>query len=233
MIEIRQLQHRVGDRVILRGIDLTTAHGETVGLIGPNGAGKSTLVKILALLVKPTDGLFKLDGIDIRKGTMELKKKIGYLPHSTLLYDEFSPLENLLFYSTLYGVKDAKKKAMEWIDEMGLSFYLHDPVKHFSRGMQQRVAIARALIHSPSLLLLDEPHTGLDQQSIALLNETLLKKKKQGVTTVLVSHDFHQAANICDRIILLKNGTIVDHFAMEGHDPQTIKEKYFQQAERA
>jgi heme exporter protein A len=231
MIEIRKLTKQADNKLILRGIDLSIKQGETVAILGPNGAGKSTLLKVLATLIKPTSGMVKINGLDLKKNQIDIKKLFGYLPHSSLLYDQYSPYENLIFFGKLYGVKNVEKRAIELVQEVGLSFFLNDPVKNFSRGMIQRIAIARAIVHDPQILFLDEPHTGLDQGAIGILNNVILSMKKKGTTTLMVTHDFKQAAEICDRIIIVKNGKIVDDFKLGERNLDFVMEKYQLQVE--
>jgi heme exporter protein A len=231
MIEIKKLTKQADNKLILRGIDLSIEKGETVAILGPNGAGKSTLLKVLATLIKPSSGLVKINGLDLKKNHLEIKKLFGYLPHSSLLYDHYSPLENLVFFGKLYGVTNAEDRAIELVKEVGLSFFLNEPVKNFSRGMIQRIAIARSIVHEPELLLLDEPHTGLDQGAISILNNVILSMKAKGTTTLMVTHDFKQAAEICDRIIIIKNGKLVDDFKIEDRALNLVSEKYQLQVE--
>ncbi|MHC0035962.1 heme ABC exporter ATP-binding protein CcmA [Pseudoneobacillus sp. C159] len=231
MIQTNQLIKRVGDKVILRGVNLSIEQGQTVGILGPNGAGKSTILKVLATLIKPTSGEVIINNKDLRKNLLETRFLIGYLPHASLLYDHLTPLENLVFFGKLYDVKNVEQRAKDLIEKVGLSFFIHEPVKSFSRGMIQRIAIARSIIHQPQILLLDEPHTGLDQQAIAILNKVILEMKGQGTTTVMVTHDFKQAAEICDRIIIVKNGKIVDDFIIEENNIDFVFEQYARQTE--
>lgn len=226
MIEIKKLTKQADNKLILRGIDLSITQGETVAILGPNGAGKSTLLKVLATLIKPTSGLVKINGLDLNKDHIEVKKMFGYLPHSSLLYDHYTPLENLMFFGNLYGVKDVENRARQLVNEVGLSFFINEPVKNFSRGMIQRIAIARAIIHEPKIMLLDEPHTGLDQGAITILNDVVLSMKEKGCTTLMVTHDFKQAAAICDRIIIVKNGKIADDFKINNKSLSLVSEKY-------
>ncbi|MEH6906581.1 MULTISPECIES: ABC transporter ATP-binding protein [Neobacillus] len=231
MIEIKKLTKQADNKLILRGVDLSIKKGETVAILGPNGAGKSTLLKVLATLIKPTSGVIKINGMDLKKNHIEIKKIMGYLPHSSLLYDHYTPLENLIFFGNIYGVKNVEQRAIALVKEVGLSFFLNEPVKNFSRGMIQRIAIARAIVHEPEILLLDEPHTGLDQGAIVILNNVILSMKAKGTTTLMVTHDFKQAAEICDRIIIVKNGKIVDDFRIENHNLGFVSEKYEQLVE--
>ncbi|MDM5331071.1 ABC transporter ATP-binding protein [Neobacillus sp. CF12] len=226
MIEIKKLTKQADNKLILRGVDLSISKGETVAILGPNGAGKSTLLKVLATLIKPTSGLVKINGLDLKMDHIKVKKLFGYLPHSSLLYDHYTPLENLLFFGELYGVKDVENRARQLVNEVGLSFFINEPVKNFSRGMIQRIAIARAIIHEPKIMLLDEPHTGLDQGAITILNNVVLSMKEKGCTTLIVTHDFKQAAEICDRIIIVKNGKIADDFRINNKSLSLVSEKY-------
>jgi heme exporter protein A len=231
MIEIKKLTKQADNKRILSGVDLSIKKGETVAILGPNGAGKSTLLKVLATLIKPTSGLIKINGMDLKKNHIKIKKIMGYLPHSSLLYDHYSPLENLVFFGNIYGVNNVEQRAIELVNAVGLSFFLNEPVKNFSRGMIQRIAIARAIVHEPEILLLDEPHTGLDQGAISILNNVILSMKHKGTTTLMVTHDFKQAAEICDRIIIVKNGKIVDDFRIEDQNLNFVSEKYEQLVE--
>lgn len=229
MIETRGLVKTIGDKMILRGLNLTINRGETVAILGPNGAGKSTVLKILGGLIKASSGEVKIDGLDLKKDSYEIKRKIGFLAHNSFLYDHLTPLENLKFFAKLYGVDNVEDRAKELINDVGLSFFMHDPVRSFSRGMIQRIAIARAIIHKPEILLFDEPHTGLDQQAIKLLNDVILKMKAEGSTILMVTHDFQQAIETCDRFIIIKNGKIVDDLKNIEKNVVVITEKYMEQ----
>jgi heme exporter protein A len=229
MIETKGLVKTIGDKMILRGINLSIKKGETVAILGPNGAGKSTVLKILGGLIKATSGEVKINGLDLKKDSYDVKRKIGFLAHNSFLYDHLTPLENLKFFGKLYGVENVEERAKQLIDEVGLSFFTHDPVRSFSRGMMQRIAIARAIIHDPEILLFDEPHTGLDQQAIQLLNNVILRMRQEGSTILMVTHDFQQAIETCDRFIIIKNGKVVDDLQNVERNLATITEKYMEQ----
>ncbi|MEH7376359.1 ABC transporter ATP-binding protein [Neobacillus drentensis] len=231
MIEIKSLTKQADNKRILSDVDLSIKKGETVAILGPNGAGKSTLLKVLATLIKPTSGSILVKNMDLKKNHIEIKKIMGYLPHSSLLYDHYTPLENIVFFGNIYDVKNVEQRAIALVKEVGLSFFLNEPVKNFSRGMIQRIAIARAIVHEPEILLLDEPHTGLDQGAITILNNVILSMKAKGTTTLMVTHDFKQAAEICDRIIIVKNGKIVDDFRIENQNLGFVSKKYEQLVE--
>lgn len=226
MIEVNGLVKRIGDKTILRGIQLHVKKGQTVGILGSNGAGKSTLLKVLATIMKPTNGMVRIDGKDMKKDAMKVKQMLGYLPHASMVYDHFSPYENLKFFGSLYHVPHLETRIHEIIDKVGLKMFTHEPVRAFSRGMAQRIAIARAIIHRPQILLLDEPHTGLDQNAIAILNQVIGEMRDDQVTTLMVTHDFLQAAKVCDRFIMIKGGKVADDFMFTDGDVQTLYERY-------
>lgn len=230
MIQTKNIIKAIGERVILRGVNIHIKQGETVAILGPNGAGKSTWLKIVAGLVKTTEGDIFIDGKQLKKDEYELKEKIGYLGHLSFLYDHLTPVENLRFFAKLYGVKEPNEKIKELIDEVGLTFYRNEPVRSFSRGMLQRLAIARAILHEPKILLLDEPHTGLDQQAVNILNKVILRLKEQGVTTVMITHDFHQVIATCDRAIVLNSGRVKEDVNVTGKNVEWLLHVYERQA---
>lgn len=229
MIETKGLIKTIGDKMILRGINLSIKKGESVAIVGPNGAGKSTVLKIIAGLTKATSGDIIIDGMDFKKDSYEMKKKIGFLAHNSFLYDHLTPLENLKFFGKLYRVPNVEEKAKQLINEVGLGFFIHDPIRSFSRGMLQRIAIARAIIHDPEILLFDEPHTGLDQEAIKLLNDVILKMKANGSTVIMVTHDFQQAVQTCDRVIIFRNGKIVADLSNVTNNLELVTAKYTEQ----
>lgn len=229
MIETKALVKTIGDKMILRGINLSIKKGETVAILGPNGAGKSTVLKILGGLIKLTSGEVKINGLDLKKDSYDSKRKIGFLAHNSFLYDHLTPLENLKFFGKLYGVVNIEERAKKLIDEVGLSVFTHDPVQSFSRGMIQRIAIARAIIHEPEILLFDEPHTGLDQQAIKILNDVIIRMKQEGSTILMVTHDFGQAIETCDRFIIIKNGKVVGDLENIDKNLDAITQKYMEQ----
>ncbi|UCZ52497.1 heme ABC exporter ATP-binding protein CcmA [Bacillus shivajii] len=224
MIQTKRLIKTIGDKMILKGVDTSVQKGEAVAILGPNGAGKSTYLKVVAGLMKPNEGEVCINEKPIKKDHYDEQRMIGYLGHQSFLYDHLSPIENLRFYSKLYQIENMDEKVDELIDEVGLTLFKHEPVRSFSRGMVQRLAIARAILHDPSVLLLDEPHTGLDQQAIHILNSVLERLKLNEVTIMMATHDFPQVIESCDRIFILRKGRlvkdspIVDHHLAWLHD---------------
>src|ERR1039457_6128152 len=162
-----------GDYPALRDVRLEAAPGSCLALIGRNGAGKTTLLRIVAGFSKAQRGKIKIHGNDPR--STETRRQLGFLGHGIAVYDELSAVENLTLYGKLYGLADPRQSALEWLERTGLERVRNGLVREFSRGMRQRLAVARAFLHDPSVLLLDEPFTALDDRAIAVL-QTLLRE---------------------------------------------------------
>ncbi|MCC6676426.1 MAG: ABC transporter ATP-binding protein [Phycisphaerales bacterium] len=199
----------IDGRRVLSGISLEIPVGAAVSLLGANGAGKSTLLRLLSTLVAPTDGRLRLFGFDGSRATAALRARIGLVGHQSMLYRDLSLLENLEFFGKLYGVPAPRERAMHLITRLGLAGREHDPVRALSRGMTQRVAVARALVHSPPLLLADEPFSGLDASSAAALEELFEALRSGGTTIIMASHDVAQSLRLSRRIIALRAGRVV------------------------
>jgi ABC-type multidrug transport system ATPase subunit len=190
--------------------------GEFIAIIGPNGAGKSSLLKIFTSLLSPTKGTLQIFGT---KGNdrEDVQDRIGMLSHDTFLYDNLTARENLLFFGKLYGMEHAAlaERCDYLIRKVGLWKRAEDPVKNFSRGMKQRLSFARAIIHDPSLLLLDEPYTGLDMNASSLMENLLMENP--AVTKIMVTHDLDKAFRLCSRLLIMEAGNIVHDVA--ANDP--------------
>src|SRR5204862_6999530 len=193
----------------LSGVTLGVKRGEFVAFFGRNGAGKTTFLKVAATLMRPTHGGLRIEGIDIRKDPEEARRRMGFLSHNTFVYRDLSALENLKFFCRLYGVEDSDDRLLGILDRVGLRKRAGDPVRAFSRGLQQRVGIARAMLHDPSLILLDEPYTGLDANASATLNELLDSAVASGKTVILTTHDVDQGLRGATRAVIVDRGTVV------------------------
>lgn len=230
MIKSNNIIKTMGEKMILRGVNLHISEGETVAILGPNGVGKSTWLKIVAGLMQPTEGQILIHGKRLRKDHFEQKEMLGYLGHRSFLYEQLTPVENLKFFARLYHLKNPDEKIDELIKEVGLTFFKNDPVQSFSRGMVQRLAIARAILHGPKILLLDEPHTGLDQRAIEILNQVILRLKNLNITVVMVTHDFSQVIKTCNRVVILKNGKVNDDIQLNGQGVAWLNRHYERQS---
>lgn len=155
-----------------------------------------------------------------------LRRSVGVLSHHSYLYDDLSAAENLRFYGRMYEVEDLERRIPEAIEEVGLTLYFHDPVQHFSRGMQQRLAIARAILHRPSLLFLDEPYTGLDPQGCAVLSRILGQLKNERRTVVMITHNFEEGLSLADQVLILARGRVVCQVSRAEVDPVAFPAEY-------
>jgi heme exporter protein A len=211
-----------GSFTALAGVTLRVERGEFVALFGANGAGKTTLLKIAASLIVPTSGRMSVEGVDIREEPERARRHIGFLSHSTYVYRDLSPRENLLFFSRLYGIASPEERIRMLLDRVGLTRRADDPVRTFSRGQQQRVGIARAILHDPSLILLDEPYTGLDTRAASTLDGLLDESIARGKTVVLTAHSLDQGLRAATRAVLVDRGRI----AFDGLPAAGIREAY-------
>lgn len=209
MISVSKLDKVFGVKYALRGVNLQVNAGEMVALLGPNGAGKSTLLRSLATLIRPTRGKITLGEYELPEYAAEARALIGYVGHQTLLYDDLTAYENLLFYSRLYALPNAGERIRAVSNRVGLDRRLNEVTRTLSRGWQQRVALARALLHRPRIWLFDEPYTGLDANSSDTLESILSEARENNSAVLFSSHDFERALAVCDRAVIINNGRVV------------------------
>jgi ABC-type multidrug transport system ATPase subunit len=202
----RGLTRQFGRRRALSRVDLTCRAGEIVGLLGPNGAGKSTLIGVLSSLLQPTAGEVRYGGRLAAEIGDALRARIGVLGHDLFLYSDLTARENLTFFGRLYAVAALDARVDRALAEARLTDRANDRVGGFSRGLRQRLALERALLHDPTLVLLDEPFTGLDDESASLLIDRLCTLRQAGAIIVMASHDFESADRLVDRAICLDDG---------------------------
>ncbi len=219
MIEVRKLVKRFGLKTVLRGLDFQVEPGEFVALLGPNGAGKTTFLRILASLSRPTLGEVHIAGYSLPAQAAAVRRRLGVVSHLPLLYGDLTAEENLRFYGRMYGVPSLDRRAIEVLELVGLAARRRDLVRTFSRGMQQRLAIGRAVLHDPEVMLFDEPHTGLDQDASAMLDNVLREVAARGRTVVMTSHDLARAADLASRFDVLSRGVIAASVRRSEIDP--------------
>lgn len=208
-VEIKDLVKKYGSLSAVDGINITVNDGELFGLIGPDGAGKSTIYKILATLISPDSGSARIYDLDTVSDYKKLRKMIGYMPEKFSLYQDLTVQENLNFFASLFGV--SVKKNFDLIAPVfgQLSKFPNRKAGALSGGMKQKLALSCALIHSPSILLLDEPTTGVDAVSRSEFWDILKELKKKGIT-VVVSTSYMEEATLCDRISMIDKGHILE-----------------------
>jgi heme exporter protein A len=212
-IEAHGLTKRYGGTTVLNDVSFSIKRGEKVALTGANGAGKSTLLALLSTLAAPTSGDASIAGHALSGPTAELRRSIGVLTHRPMLYEELTPLENMRFFARLYGVVDAEGRNEELLHAVGVWRRRDEPTSVLSRGTHQRLAIARALVHAPSVLLLDEPETGLDTDAIEILDNLMLRAPD--VTVLAATHRLDRIDEWADSRLHLDRGRLASESQRE------------------
>ena len=234
-LQAQGLTKAFGEHYALIELDVAWYQGEVCALLGPNGAGKSTLLNLLSTLQAATEGEILLKGKKLtRQSAAELRKEIGFVGHQTMIYGALTAFENLEFFAELYDCWPAElsqKEHQAWLldqlEQVGLKPAAHRLASSFSRGMSQRLTLARALLPKPSVLLLDEPFTGLDRAGIQQVCELLIKAKARGATIILSSHDLETTQAISDRALILKAGRLQGLHTLDvGQDKGALLELY-------
>jgi ABC-2 type transport system ATP-binding protein len=201
------------DKVALHELDLVVQAGGVTGILGPNGSGKSTLIRILGTLLTPDAGKAMVFGWDVVSQPLSVRRHVNRVSVEAAFFKELSPWENMLYAARLYGggERGTRKQVMELLERLGLPLDTVDqPMKQLSRGQQQKVAIARSFLTAPSLLLMDEPTTGLDPRSKKEVQELLkMLRAEREVTVLLCTHDMDEAAALCDRVLMMDEGHVL------------------------
>ncbi len=208
-----------GTRRAVSGVSLTLAPGDCLALFGPNGAGKTTLLRLLGGLLHATSGSAAIEGVTLPGGA-DVRARVGLVSHQTMLYDALTARENVEFAARMYGVSDVRGAASEVLARLGAISYADVRVRSLSRGMQQRVSVARAIVHNPSVLLADEPFTGLDAQGASALTAMLAELRDSGATIVIVTHNLDEALALCTTAAIMREGRFVrlDHAPIPARD---------------
>ncbi len=217
VVEVSELTRNFGPRRAVAGVSFSLLPGECMALFGPNGAGKTTLLRVLAGLLKPTSGNASVSGIHLPGGA-PARAQVGLISHHPMLYEALSPRENVAFAARLYGVRDAGARVEEALRRMAMLERADAPVRSLSRGMQQRVSIARAMVHSPRLVLADEPYSGLDDGGARSLTALLEELRAAGTAIVIVTHNLVEGLSLATRAAVMKAGKFVRTDAADGID---------------
>jgi heme exporter protein A len=216
LLEARGLQRSFGRVRILHGIDLSLGPGEALAVIGPNGAGKTTLLRLLSGLMRPSAGEIRLLGQRLVHGADSLRGAVGLLSHQSLLYDDLTLLENLTFAARLYALQRPREVAAAALEAAGLADRGQETPRRLSQGLLQRAAIARALLHSPRVLLLDEPFTALDAAAADRLCADLQSRLRAGLGLVVVTHHLAEVWDLASRVAILLQGRLASEQPREG-----------------
>lgn len=209
-IKVRNLTKYYGTSPAIKNISFDVNTGEILGFLGPNGAGKTTTMKIITCFMPPTEGTVEIDGFSISEHSLEVRRKIGYLPEVNPLYMDMNVLEFLKFSAKLHGLEDERlrQRLKEMVDICGLSKVRHKDIGELSKGYRQRVGLAQAMIHDPDVLILDEPTSGLDPNQIVEIRN-LIKRIGLAKTVILSTHILSEVQATCDRVIIINEGNIV------------------------
>ncbi len=211
IVNVTNLKKTYGDFAAVNGVDFSIGQGEIFGFLGPNGAGKTSTINMMIGLAKPTEGTIIIKGIDVRKQVKKAQSIMGIVPDESNLYDELDGFENLCFCASLYGMRkeERESKAKQLLDEFRLTEAGKRPFKAYSKGMRRKLVIAAGIIHSPQILFLDEPTTGIDIESARQIRELIVELKNQGTTVFITTHYIEDAERICDRIAFIVSGKII------------------------
>ena len=226
MLKAINLTKSFGSRKVLRGVSITIEPGEIVSLIGVNGAGKTTLLRILSGITRAEIGQVQFNNIPSRDDPSFYRRQIGVVLHAPMLYGNLSARENLRFFSRLYQLPHPEERIDELLQMVNLRSRANDLVRVYSRGMQQRLSIARALLHDPACLLLDEPYTGLDQDSSAVFESLILRAVEDKKMVLLATHDLDKACRTSTRIDLLHQGRIAFTQSRSDVSPEELAQTY-------
>jgi ABC-2 type transport system ATP-binding protein len=210
MIEVKNITKRFGPIVAVNGVSFSMKKGEVLGFLGPNGAGKTTTMRILACFMPADSGTASVAGYDIFENSLEVRKRIGYLPENAPLYTDMSVFDYLQYVSEIRRIPKAERRARigKIVDVCGLKSVLHRDVGELSRGFRQRLGLAQALIHDPEILILDEPTIGLDPNQIVEIRQ-LIREIGTEKTILLSTHILPEAAATCSRILIINKGKII------------------------
>jgi ABC-2 type transport system ATP-binding protein len=208
MIKVNGLTKDYGARRAIHDLNFNAQQGEIVGFLGPNGAGKTTTMRILTGYMPPTDGEAIVAGYDVVEESLEVRKRVGYLPESVPLYYDMVVFDYLKFMGDLRHIPNVDDRVNEVLDMVGLLSRANGYIGNLSKGMKQRVGLAQALLHRPEVLILDEPTIGLDPGQVVEVRE-LIREIGRERTVLLSTHLLYEAQNICDRVLIINKGKLV------------------------
>jgi ABC-2 type transport system ATP-binding protein len=205
-ISVQQLRRTYGAFTAVDDLSFEVGHGEIVGLIGPNGAGKTTTLRTLAGILKPTAGRVTVDGHDLATSPIEAKRRLAFMPDEPHLFEYLTVEEHLRLVARLYTVPDFEKRSRDLITELELTGKERSLPGELSRGMRQKVVVACGLVRDATVLLFDEPLTGLDPIGIRRMRDTIIRRARQGAAILVSSHLLHLVEEVCTRVIIMAKG---------------------------
>jgi ABC-2 type transport system ATP-binding protein len=211
IIAVENLKKRYDKDDVVRGLSFTIFRGECYGLLGPNGAGKTTTIGMLTGLIEPSEGTIRIDGMDLRRHRREAQVRMGFVPQDFAFYPALSGKDNLVFFARLYGLRGRRlqNRLEEVLNTVRLTRQANQAVAVYSNGMKRRLNIAIGLIHSPKILILDEPTVGIDAQSRSAILEGLESLNREGVTILYTTHYMEEAQRLCQRVAIMDHGIFI------------------------
>lgn len=225
VVQAEGLVRTFGGRRAVDRVSFTLGAGDCLALFGPNGAGKTTLLRMLAGLLAPGEGTVRVNGVPVKEGAAA-RAQVGLVSHASMLYGVLTARENVEFAARLYGLPDPREAAMRALELMRVDDRADAPARTLSRGLQQRVSIARAMVHSPRLLLCDEPYTGLDDAGSAALTAALTERREAGAALLLVTHNLAEGLALATQAAIMRRGRFVRHEARELLDVRAYQAQY-------
>jgi heme exporter protein A len=225
-LRLRGVRKDFGPQFALAGVDLDVPQGSYVAVMGPNGAGKTTLLKVMAGLATPTAGSVRLAGVEMRRAGPALRALVGFVAHETMLYADLSARDNLVFHARLLNVARVHERVEDLAERLGIGRVLDRPVRTLSRGTRQRAAIARALLHSPHVLMMDEPYTGLDEVGATTLAALLGELHTPERTLIVTVHEVSRALAGPERLVVLDQGRVALDRPLDGGAAEEISSAY-------
>jgi heme exporter protein A len=234
-IQAASLAKHFGRRTAVAGVDFELSAGDCLALFGPNGAGKTTLLRLFAGLLKPTAGAARVQGVDVRRDA-QARARVGLISHHSMLYGPLTALENVAFAARLHGLRDPLAAASDALESMHVLDRARVPVRVLSRGLQQRVSIARAIVHDPSVILLDEPYSGLDEAGAQTLTLVLQRLRSRNATLVVVTHNVSEGLALATHAAIMTAGRLARFDRREdgrGFDAQRYALEYRRMVGRA
>ncbi|CEN81331.1 ABC transporter ATP-binding protein [Paraclostridium sordellii] len=212
ILEINSLRKNFGEKTVVNGLSFKVNEGEILGFLGPNGAGKSTTISMITTILDFDEGKVLFEGREVNSDDNDFKKILGYVPQNIALFNDLSAYENVKFFGSLYGLKGSylNNRVNETLELVGLYDRKNDYPDSFSGGMKRRLNIACSIVHKPKILIMDEPTVGIDPQSRNNILEVVKSLRDEGTTIIYTSHYMEEVEAICNRIIILDNGQIVE-----------------------
>ena len=214
-----------GSVEVFRHLSLEISRGEFVAVVGPSGCGKTTLLNLFSGFLKPSSGSARLAGIPLPGGTLA-RSRVGLISHHTMLYEALSARENVSFAARLYGIREPRLRVDDALGRMSMLERAEAPVRLLSRGMQQRVSIARAMVHSPQVILADEPYSGLDDSGARALTALLGELRSAGTAIVIVTHNLTEGLSLATHAAVMQRGKFVRYDARDRIDPKSYAATY-------